>query len=296
MKRPPKVHEKDGSWYYVHKNKWHRLCRVSEGESALYQALADLKKPEAPKTVDALLDAYIAEKLPELAFTTQGEYLRVIDKRLRHHFGHQALADVQLPHVAAYLEFRRKQGHGASGNKEASILSSAFDYGLRQMWVQSNPCRGVRRNKEKPRRRYVRDQELSAALLSAPEPFADVMRFALLTGLRQGDIRRLKRSAVSKDGISVDEGKTGAGIDIKWSDELREVVDRALERSDCEYVFTSTRNPKRPWGKWAIQSAMKRLGVDWNFHDLRAKAESDHPKGLGLLTRYDRRKVVRPFQ
>ena len=77
------------------------------------------------------------------------------------------------------------------------------------------------------------------------------MRFALLTGLRQGDIRRLKRSAVSKDGISVDEGKTARGIDIKWSDELREVVDRALERSDCEYVFTSTRNPKRPWGKWA---------------------------------------------
>ena len=41
---------------------------------------------------------------------------------------------------------------------------------------------------------------------------------------------------------------------------------------------------------------MKRLGVDWNFHDLRAKAESDHPKWLGLLTRYDRRKVVRPFK
>jgi len=294
MKRPPKVHEKDGSWYYVHRNKWNRLCRVSEGEAALYQALAEQKKPEIPRTVNALLDAYMAEKIPELALSTRPDYERIIRTYLRKAFGTLALVDVKTSQVGAYLENRRKHGHGSSGNKEMAVLSSAFDFGLRQMWVEWNPCRGVRRNTERPRRRYVSDVEYENALETASDAFSDVLRFAYLTGLRQGDIRRLRRYQVSKNGISLDEGKTGAGIDGKWSDELRKVVRRAMSRSDSEYVFTDTKGS--PWGKWGIQSAMRRLKADWNFHDLRAKAESDHPEGLGLLTRYDRRKVVRPVR
>jgi len=145
-----KVHAKNGRWYYVSQNKWHGLSRISAGDTALYQALIDLKETPTPRTVNDLLDAYIAEKLPELAVTTKGEYLRVINTRLRDSFGGMSLADVQTPIIANYLETRRKVGQGASGNKEMAILSSAFDYGLRQMWVESNPCRGVRRNTERP--------------------------------------------------------------------------------------------------------------------------------------------------
>jgi hypothetical protein len=39
---------------------------------------------------------------------------------------------------------------------------------------------------------------------------------------------------------------------------------------------------------------MGRLQVEWTFHDLRAKAESDHRKGLGLLARYKRAKQLEP--
>ena len=37
---------------------------------------------------------------------------------------------------------------------------------------------------------------------------------------------------------------------------------------------------------------MRRLKVEWTFHDLRAKAESDSETGLGLLTRYKRARRV----
>jgi hypothetical protein len=39
---------------------------------------------------------------------------------------------------------------------------------------------------------------------------------------------------------------------------------------------------------------MRRLDVDWTFHALRAKAESDHAKGLGLLSRYKRARDLDP--
>jgi hypothetical protein len=43
----------------------------------------------------------------------------------------------------------------------------------------------------------------------------------------------------------------------------------------------------------AIQSAMRRLDVSWTFHDLRAKADSDHETGLGLMCRYNRARRLR---
>lgn len=33
---------------------------------------------------------------------------------------------------------------------------------------------------------------------------------------------------------------------------------------------------------------MRRLDVSWTFHDLRAKADSDHETGLGLMRRHNR--------
>jgi hypothetical protein len=39
---------------------------------------------------------------------------------------------------------------------------------------------------------------------------------------------------------------------------------------------------------------MRRLQVDWNFHDIRAKAESDHATGMGLLSRYKRARRITP--
>jgi len=59
-------------------------------------------------------------------------------------------------------------------------------------------------------------------------------------------------------------------------------------------VFTDTNG--EPWGFWAVQSAMRRLDVDWTFHDLRAKAESDHATGLGLLSRYKRARNLEPVR
>jgi len=292
MQMPPKCHAKHGAIYYVHRNKWHRLCRDDASYSQIERALALLHRPKPPKTIDELLTKYQNERLPELAYSTQDDYHRIIEQILRPEFGHMPLDKLETGHVGAYLERRRRAGHGPAGNREMSVLSSAFDYAIRQPWLNSNPCRGVRRNKERPRRRYVSDQELETALQAASEPLRLVLLFALLTGLRQSDIRNLKRSQLLDSRIRLEEGKTGAGLDIIWSDELRRVVEQA--RTDSEHVFTNSHG--QPWSKWGLQSAIRRLKLDWNFHDLRAKAETDHAEGLGLLTRYKRRKVVTPLR
>lgn len=157
------------------------------------------------------------------------------------------------------------------------------------------------------------DTEFLEAFEASPEPLQDALALALLTGLRQGDLRALKRSALTEAGISVEEGKTGKRKIVGWSDALRYFVRRALARQDViadrpadprkhrqarvvsPYVLTNKFG--EPWGEWALQSAMRRLGVDWHFHDLRAKAASDAKHnilghGAGMLGVYVRHQSV----
>jgi integrase len=118
-----------------------------------------------------------------------------------------------------------------------------------------------------------------------------------LTGLRQGDIRTMKRTQITPHGIRVEQGKTGKVVIVAMSESLRYFVIRAQTRSpQSPYVFTNSQGD--PWTYWAIQSQVRRLkavvGHDWTLHDVRAKAESDHSEGLGLLPLYKRARRVKP--
>ena len=86
MRLPPKVHEKNGRYYYVHQNKWIKLTRVDEGESRLYLALHEVTA-EKPATLGQIMNLYIAKGMGELRLSTRQRYLGSID-RLKHHFGH----------------------------------------------------------------------------------------------------------------------------------------------------------------------------------------------------------------
>lgn len=312
---PKGVYVRSGRYYRVVRNRWVALTRVDEGLVALRRALRETPTSTSPKTIAELLAAYLPHA--EITSATRREYERIADTRLAHHFGAMPIGAVQPSHVAQYLEKRKRDGHGPMGNRERAVLSSAYEYAMRQGWAQWNPCRGVRRNTERPRRRYVTDAEFLAAFEAAPEPLQDVLALALLTGLRQGDLRALKRSALTDAGISVREGKTGKGKTIEWSDGLRYFVRRALERQ--EKIAARPADPRKhrqrravsdhvltnrfgePWTMGGLQTAFKRLGVDWHFHDIRAKAASDAehnilghgPQMLGVYVRQQKVKALR---
>ena len=170
------------------------------------------------------------------------------------------------------------------------------------MWrglCRSNPCRGVRRNPQLPRQRYVRDDEFRRVFEKASPAFQDFLAGLYLTGFRQGDLRRLRKNQLTPHGIRVEESKTGKIRVVQWSEALRFFITRASSRAtESEVVFTNSQGD--PWSRWAIQSAVRRLRArtkhDWTLHDVRAKAESDHAEGLGLLPLYRRATRVTPVR
>jgi hypothetical protein len=295
---PPKVHQKHNRYYYVNANRWHALSRVDEGPGALYEALQEYTG-DIPGTLGQIMALYIARQLPELKPATQPEYLRIIEGRLQHHFGHMPPNALKPAHVAQYLELRKREGAAVGGNREKAVLGSILSWAMRFGWVESNPCTGVRRNKEKPSRRYVTDEELREVLDRAPEALQDLLAVAFLTGLRQTDLRVMRRDAVTAEGLALRQSKDGKLRVITWTPALRYFVSRAESRSTGPWLFTSPWG--RPWSVWGLQSAMRRLKAGFAFRDLRPKAASDADHNvLGhdaqMLGRYVRAQRLKPVR
>lgn len=270
----PGVFEKDGRYYKVVRNEWLKLTRIDEGDKALLRALFELD-PSRPRTIGQMIHFYQATGMENLSAATQERYASIL-KRLEHHFGHIEVGKLRRSHVAVFLETRRKKGRGAiAANRERAVLSSVHEFGLRQGWLEENPCRDVRRNPETPRKRYVTDAEFSDAFERSPEPFQDLIAVAYLTGIRETDLMNLKRAEHLKpEGIVFVESKTGKHHTKLWSEALRYFIRRAMERfPESDYVLTNKFGLQ--WTVWAINSQKRRLGLPWAFRDLRAKAQSD---------------------
>lgn len=285
---PPRVHARNGAYYYVKrqgkKRPWIFLSRISDGDAALYRGLAKATSQSVANTGDLLLD-FITRGMDHLRPATQRNY-RGLVRNLRTVFGHMDPDSITPGDVAQYLEARKRGGSPIAGNREIEVLGSVYQYGLRNGFCKSNPCRFVRRNTESPKRRYISHDDFTEAVDRAPEAFQDFLALAYLTGLRQKDLRDLKKQQLTPEGIVVDESKTGKRRIIGYSDSLRWFLRRACNRSGGDFVLTNSRGA--PWGEWAVQSAMRRLGVEWTLHQVRHKAETDHKEGMGLLPLYRR--------
>lgn len=291
---PPKVHPKGPSLYYVHKNKWTRLCAADAPDEVLHGELWKLLR-KGVDTLAKVMEDYRINRLPKLAIATQADYEYIIKERLNPHFGHMHPDDLTSQDIAVYLEMRERDGTPARGNKEVAVLSSVYNHGMRIRACRVNPTYGVRRNVEKPRTYYVDDASLRLALRHANPSLRYLLWATYLTGFRQKDMLSLTRDHLTPEGIRIVQSKDGKHELRQWTDSLRKVVRRALSRSKGIYVFTNEKG--HHYSQTAVQCAMQKMkadtGIKWRFHDLRAKAESDHETGLGLMRRYVRARKLK---
>jgi site-specific recombinase XerD len=317
-KLPPKVHQKDGRYYYVDRNKWHGLSRVEDGLRELHRRLAILTD-QAPNTLAGIFTAYADSALLELKPTTQKTYAYFLFGILTKVFGHMMPSEIDDSTVAQYLEARKKAGAAVAGNRERACLSSVFEYAMRQGWAKRNPCRGVRRNRETPSKVMIESKSLVDVLDRAPPHFARVLQFAYMTGMRMVDVIGLRVAAITPEGIVFTESKTGKDVRIEWTETLRILVRQILEaraelnakvcvkknasqpgRVDHDRLFTNRLG--KPLTERGIISNMQRLDAGWSFRAIRAKAQTDagDRNVLGhqgqMRERYTRRRKLVPVR
>ncbi len=112
--------------------------------------------------------------------------------------------------------------------------------------------------------------------------------FKYLTGLRKGDILKLRLDALTEEGIAVTQAKTGGRLIFLWDEELRAVVDRirAMRRPIRGLHLFCTRSGQ-PYTASGLDSIWQRamqaaiasgtLKERFTEHDIRAKTATDDP-------------------
>lgn len=281
---PRWMQRKHGAYYIVRGNKWIRLGK-DYGPALIEYAKLVGDRPQVTTVADAVTH-YLESSATRLAPATLEGYRRSA-ALLAPIFGHVALTDLTPADVYRYLVERGD----VQANRDRALLSAAYTHARRiGAFSGDDPAKGLRyRNEEKPRQRYVTDDEMQRLLEAASPKLGTIARFIELTGMRQSDALRVRLSDMDDEGVHYTSGKTGKRLVVLWSDELRAVVDdakRLWRRFGREYLFESKPRgrlhkrepgPYTPSGLRALwRAARAKAGLaDVRLHDLRGKAASD---------------------
>jgi integrase len=288
---PRRMQLKAGTYWYVYRKDgkyvWEKLGR-EYGVALLKWAEIEGHSPNSGRTVAHAIAHYIETERGRLKAKTVSGYQHSA-ANLIGPFGKMGLGDLTANDVYEYL---RRAGN-IQANRDKALLSAVYTAARSWGWYAGeSPAIGVRRNPERARTRYVTDSELSALIVAAKPQMACMIRLAYLTGLREGDVLKIRFADIWEDGIYVQHGKTAAKQLIEWTDELRSVVTdaKALKRKiGSLYLFAGRKGQpytgdgfRAMWRRVKIRAGLK----DVTFHDLRRKAASDvsleHAKSLLL--------------
>jgi len=147
---------------------------------------------DAP-TVQDLWERYQSEKLPTKAARTQADERSMWHKIILPRLGKHRVADVTYNDIdELHRNVTRIRKTPVRANRMVEVLRGAFNLAIRWHWRQDNPSRGVQRNPEEKRERYLSKPELIAlarALNEHPEvTSANAIKLLLLTGARRGEV------------------------------------------------------------------------------------------------------------
>lgn len=247
--------------------------------------LAQFMEEVPVRTMNDLFDRYEIEVIPLKAPRTQSDNTREI-KLLRAVLGEIFPRQFVPRHGYAYYNERKKRSLRRAVN-EMALLSHVFTKAVEWGVVDANPCKEIRKQRPKPRQRYVTEQEYEAAYKIMPPMVQSAMDLAVLTSLRPGDLLGLGRSNLIDEGIQIDTRKTGKRLIIQWSEELRRVVKQALSlpphirqplisnRRGKPYTVDGFNSIWYRRMKKAVADKNNPLTESFQFRDLRAKSASD---------------------
>ena len=262
---------------------------------------------EGMASVGDLLDAFVAstvarEQRGEISATSRADYTRCA-MTLRPVWERVRIEDVDVPMLYRWRDARGEASR-VRANRERTVLAEAFKLAIKEGLLPENPLRFLEPFPEKPRTRYVTDAEFMAVYAHALPVVQAAMLLSAVTGMRQGDILRVRRADFTEAGLSVTTRKTGKVLAYGWSEGLRRAVLAAVGARDFIPMILLSTERGRPYTSDGFRSLWHRAMTAarvanpnmprWTFHDLRAKAGSES-RDWRLLGHMDQRTFERVY-
>ena len=136
-------------------------------------------------------------------------------------------------------------------NRTLDVLHQIMNFAAACGHVETNPARGMRRNRRPALTRFLSREEigrlhgvLDRQVRKGGREQADIIRLLLLTGCRVSEIAGLRRSEVQDDMLALVDSKTGPRK-VPLNSQARRILDRQ-PRCGSPFVFPSPLDSARP--------------------------------------------------
>lgn len=278
---PRCVYFKHGQYWYVRKNRWFPL---GKDKAEMYRRLAEVSIEHAePETVNGLIKRYKEEVLPEKALSSQKNQEKYLSDWAAV-IGHMHPASIKSHHIAKVHDALGKKAPIAA-NRSLEVIRHVFNMGIR--WGYGDLDKGmnpatIARHEETPRDRLISIDEYIVVYLEAPPAIQVAMELARITGMRQGDILKLRWADVSQDGLFNHANKNKRKIIFRMNRSLKATLDHAktiLKDSISHYVVPSKKGGRYTSSGFqsSWQRLMRRVKLEerFTFHDIRAMAATE---------------------
>lgn len=163
--------------------------RVDRGEDPM----AEIQAGRAAPTVADMCERFEKEHLPRLRPGTQTDYKAAIDNDILPAMRSLKVADVTFSDIDALHRKMTAAGSPYLANRRVAVLSKMFALGIRWRMRPDNPAKGIERNQEMKRHRYLSGDELARLTIALAEhpdrQAANIVRLLLLTGARRGEVQ-----------------------------------------------------------------------------------------------------------
>jgi integrase len=253
-----------------------RLKREIDGGA---DPVGELEEGRAAATVAALCEKFEQDYIPRKRPSTQRVYRQQIAADILPALGRMKVSMVTQHDVDAFHQ-KLSARAPTHANRTLAVLSKMFSLAVRWRWRTDNPCRGIERNQENKRHRYLTAAEmvrLTTALAKlADQQAANVVRLLLLTGARRGELLAARWNNIDLVG----RVWTKPAATTKQADVHRVPLSRAACRllsqmrkqaaTDADWLFPANGGGHRAHINAAWDLLRKAAGIpDVHLHDLR---------------------------
>jgi len=261
-----------------------RLARlVDQG----HDPQADKQAAREAPTMRELCDRYVGEHAVKKR--TEAEDRRMIETIIRPALGARKVVEIEFSDVDQLHRrlttkgMRTGHGRGApyAANRVVSLLGKMFALSIQWKMRSDNPAKGIERNVEQKRKRYLKPDELArltAALAAHPDQvIADALRMLLLTGARKSEVLGARFAQFEADVWTKrsSETKQKREHEVSISAPVREIIDRRRAATNGEFLFPGRGTDHLTEIKKACAAICRAADLrDFRIHDLRHSAAS----------------------
>lgn len=201
------------------------------------------------------------------------------------------LADLTSDDFSKWRNSRLKSVAESTVRREWILISAAINVAIKEWkWLSISPLIGVKRPKDAPaRQRLFTDNEIELLTYAlgvdgAPKTISArvgyAMLFALETGMRSGEIVRLKWKDIQGRVATVKDGKTAsARREVPLTSEAMRILEVLPKKGETCFNITDTQRDA------LFSKAKKNSGITGlHFHDSRANACTKLAKQIDILS------------